>query len=270
MRSYKQTGANSDGLYVVTGKVKSISEDRTVMVIESSEYVKDEKKEVPFDLELSNPVGFDADTFKKGFNVTAVGYQLGNQKKMAPGATVLSGTDVFSTEKTAVISGFVKFARLNEEKNADGTQKTKADGTTPKKPHFDITIVVKDNDTGRWVNHVIQIYNSKFDDKAIEKAQKLYGNFNPETEYIKGTWVTGNGQEWNYESTGKDGKSYVNYMCSHLGVRMADVEREAKKEREQSQNGVTTPAPVQVPEPIQNSGFSAPDMDMDMGENDFQ
>lgn len=268
MRTY--TNQNS-GLVVVAGKIKAISNDRTVMTVETEEYVKDvnggSRKTV--EMNVSNPLGFPADDYKVGYSVTAVGYKHGKGTIQAD--RVLTGNDIYEGQDLTVITGFVKFARLNEEKNADGTPKMKQDGVSPRKPHFDITLSVKEGDD--YVNHVIKIYDGNTEPGAksqIDRAKAMFGRFDRESNRIKVSVVTQPGQRRSY-TTVQNGREYNNLVCDHMGYKSIDVEYIDQKERDKgAQANDKQPAQQAAPaEQAQNgqNGFAA--QDMEIGENEF-
>lgn len=262
----------SSGITVVSGKIKSIAEDRMVMVVTTDDYDRTAKKNNPVDLTISSGVPFEEE-FKAGYSVTAAGYQHG--KGVIAAEAVFTGNDSYETQDLAVVTGLVKFARMNEEKNADGSAKMKQDGTTPRKPHYDVTITVKEGD--KWVDHVIKIYEGNIEEgkkSQMEKAEALFKNFDKETNRIRATFVTTPGQAYHY-TVNKDGKEYVNYGCSHMGYKSLDVEFLDTKEKTQGTPAVEKPQtqnaqPAQEPmqqTPVQSgAGF---DQDLSIDEDEM-
>jgi hypothetical protein len=262
MRIY--TNQNS-GLTVATGKIKALSEDRTVLTIVAEEYKDGERKDV--ELNISNPIGFNPDDYKVGFTVTAAGYKHG--KGVIQAERVLVGNDIFETADLTVVTGLVKFARYNEEKDKDGNPRLKQDGT-PRKPHFDITISVKEDD--KYVDHTIKVYEGRHEEgkkSQLERVQAMFSRFDRQTNRISVAVVTQPGVPRSYTVT-KDLKEYTNFVCDHMGYKSIDVEYIDAREKTQAPAQKAAPtqtAPVaQAPAQEQN-GFSA--AEMDMGEQEF-
>lgn len=228
------------GLNVVTGKVKDINDNNFVMTVDSFD---SDKKPVTEDITINGKL---PEGVKAGFTVTAVGYQAGPHRYTAE--QVMNGNTSFERDGLAVVSGFVRSARLNEEKDENGVPKKNQKGED-KKPHFDLTITTKDDD--KYVNHRIKIYNSEKNPDAIEKAQKQYGKVGEErtdkdsdTKYInsiRGTFITGEGRSYEMESNG-----YTNYYCDHLGLTKADYDYVRTEPREQSQAKDNEQAPAEM------------------------
>lgn len=265
------------GLQFASGVIKSISDDRAVMIIESSEYDRQNKTNKPIEIKAVSMIPFE-DSYRVGYDVMAVGYQQGPNTIGAQ--AVLTGNAMFENEQLTAISGYVRFARLNEEKNADGTQKVKADGVTPRKPHFDITVSVKDED-GRYVNHIIKVYDSPNAEAGqktnIQRAQAQFGKFDRDTNPIKVHVITQPGVVRSYTNT-KDGKEYVNYTCDHVGYSSMDIEyvepREKTKDAPQTTRQ-STPAQTAPTQTVAQggNGVSAqfdPNLAMEDDEMEFQ
>ena len=253
MRVYK----NQDtGLTVTTGTIKSIADDRLSCVVTSETWDKSAKQTAEVDVTARSPIALE-DKFKPGYRVTMVGYSHG--KNLVDVDLITGSNEIFETPELAVVTGFVRSARLNPEKNEDGTTKFKADGVTPKKPHFDVSITVKDDD-GKYINHVIKVYDyatEKGKKTPIERAQAAFKDFDAENNRIVATFVTQPGETRSWVST-KNGKEYVNYTCDHLGYRFMDLERVDERERTQdaptkataptpAQTNYVAPAPAQAP-----------------------
>lgn len=243
------------GLNVVSGKVKTISDDRTMMVVTTSRYNSESKQNEEYDVTVQTANQF-GEGVKEGFSVTVAGYK--GRGGTLNDVTVMTGQDVYEEEATSVITGFVSYAGFREEKNADGSPKTKQDGS-PKKPHYDICIKVKDEDTNHYVNHRIKVYDFPNEEKSsIERMKKIFGKLDTEKNRIRVTIVTNPGQEYNYTSTGKDGREYTNYESVHMGYRFLDVEYVDQKEQSQSKDvpakETAAETPVQEATPAQNHG----------------
>ena len=241
----------TSGVTVVSGKIKSISDDRCVMVITSSEYDRNAKVNNEADINVSSEIPFD-EMYRVGYNATAVGYKRGKGTIVAE--TVCIGNDTCETQDLAIVQGTVRFASLNEEKNADGTPRLNGKGE-PKKPHFDITVVVKEDD--KYVNHVVKVYAGKEDSKQLDAVQKLFNNYNPEVQKTVVSIVTQPGDRRTSTVT-KNGQEYVNNYCYHMGYRSLDIlDRIQVKEKEASAPAQTQAAPSQpAPAQPQNTGFT--------------
>ena len=216
------------GLNVVTGKVKEINDNSFVMTVNSFD---SNKQAVTEEITINGKL---PEGIKAGFEVTAVGYQAGPNRYTAE--QVMNGNMSFERDGIAVITGFVKSAKLNDEKDESGVQKKNQKGVD-KKPHFDLTVVTKDGD--KYVSHRIKIYNSEQNPDAIEKAQKQYGKVGEirtdkesNTEYvnsIRGTFITGEGNSYEFNRDGR-----TDYYCDHLGLTKADYDYVRTQPREQA------------------------------------
>lgn len=252
MNVYKN---QASGLVVATGKIKSVSEDRMVMTVTSEQYDRTAKKNEEVELNVSSGTPFE-DSFKNGYGVTVAGYQRGKGAIVADAAFI--GNDYFETQDLAVVTGLVKYARLNEEKDENGAPKMKQDGKTPKKPHYDVTISVNEGD--KWVDHVIRIYEGIHEEgkkSQMDRAAALFSKFDKESNRIRATFVTSPGQSYSRTVT-KNGKEYVNYGCSHIGFKFMDVEFVDQKEKAKNTPAAEkpesapvqqTPAPTPAPQP---------------------
>ena len=263
MRDY----VSKANLRVVTGTIKSLSDDHTQMVITSAKWNKDTKQEDTIEYQVVSPIPFPEDVYKVGYHVTASGY--GSRANIINDeARVLTGnmSADLDTDHT-LISGLVKFASMNEEKNADGTPRLKKDGVTPKKPHFDIVVSVKEGET--WVNHVIKLYETgnvqAGKSSQLERAQKTFKNFKPGESKVRIAALTTPGQVYTTEKT-KDGQTYTNTYSSHMGYKFMDIEFVEDKEKEKkAENKAQAQPQAQAPvneqaqapaQPAQANGFS--------------
>lgn len=257
MRTYTNS---STGMKVLMGTIKSISEDRRTMVVTTQEMDRSKNEYVPVEYTVKTQIPFE-DDYKVGFDVTAAGYGHGKGTIMAE--AVLIGNSYYDDAELAIVKGFVKKAGLKSEKNEDGTPKTKRDGSI-RKPHYDVTVAIHEGD--KWVDHIIKLYdgNTPAGKKSmIDRAQAMFGRFDRETNRIKVTFVTAPGTYESKESVGKDGKTYINNYCYHLGAKAIDIEYVDQKEKDKStpEKAVTKPTPERV-EPVQDApqqgnGFSA-------------
>lgn len=261
----KYTNKNS-GSIIVSGVIKEFSEDGLVMTLATSEYNTKERKNMETEVKVTNPIGFSKETYKPGYHVTAVGYPHG--KGTIQAERIMSGNDFFENQDLTVITGYVRSARLNEEKDAEGNPRLNQKGE-PRKPHFDITVAVKDGD--RWVNHVVKIYDIKGDQSKtsrIDRAKAQFREFDRDSKPAIVTIVTGAGNVYQTE-TERDGRVFQNFYCNHMGAYSIDMEYTTP--REQTRNNPTqgqtqaSPAPAAAKEPA-TSGFDAP---LEMEEDEF-
>lgn len=250
MNIYKK----KDGTVVVMGEVESISPDRMSMVVKTIERSQEGTSELKFT--VPSTIAYD-DRFKPGFNVTVIG---GMYKGKINDATVLSGNASYSYEDVSVISGFVRNVFLNKELNEDGTHKmTKpvVDETTgqtkapsPKKQHIDISIAV--NNAGKWVDHVIKVYDvpaMEGNTSQFERINSMFKNFDAKTNRIYATFVTRPGVEMDNTWIDKDGNERHSFREMHMGytkfdLKYIDAERERTQEnqsRTQATNSQTQP-----------------------------
>lgn len=243
------------GLNVVTGKVKEINDGDFVMTVDSFD---SDKKRVTEDITINGKL---PEGVKAGFEVTAVGYQAGPNRYSAE--QVMNGNAVFEQDGVTILTGFVRSAKLNEEKDENGNPKKNQEGKE-KKPHFDVTISVKEGD--KFVNHRIKIYNSEKNPDAIEKAQKQFGKVGEERtdkdsgekyiNSIRGTFITGEGRTYEMESNG-----YTNYYCDHMGLTKSDYDYVRTQPREQSKG---QSAPQQAQEQSGDGFMNVPENDEEL------
>lgn len=209
---------SKQGLCVLSGKVKEIAADKTSVTVDYRQYDANTKKASIMSKVINNPPGVE--NLKVGQSVTAIGYDCGPNFQLV-GNTLTHESAVFEMNDIAVVSGYIQSASLNDEKDQDGNVKTKMDGT-PKKPHFDIKILVDDN--GKETVHQIKNYNfvSKNDGKVVDNIADMAKRFerfeSPEATPTYVTIVTSPGNAFSYEKS--NGTCY--YGCSHLGVRSLD------------------------------------------------
>ena len=260
----------ASGLSVVSGVVKSISEDRQVMTVESRRWNQAERKEEDFEIQVQSAAGFDERAYKVGFRVTAIGYPHG--KGVLNAERVLTGNETYETQDLTILRGYVKFARLNEEKDEHGQPIMNAKGQ-PRSPHFDVTISAKDESTGNYVDHTVKIYNGKVEEGKkgnMDRAIAIFRTFDRESAPAIVTFVTGAGSPYTTK-TEKDGKEYVNFRCSYLGYKLMDVEYVEARDRSKANTEKAAPAPVQEApakaEPA--TGFDAPEIDLEGAEDEF-
>lgn len=236
---------SNQGLCVLSGKVKSISDDRTSVDVEYRKYDPVTKKATNLTKTISGL--HDLDTLKVGQSVSAVGYDCGPNFQLV-GNTFFHDNAVFEMNDIAVVSGRIQSVGLNDELDQDGNPKKKQDGT-PKKPHYDIKVVVNDN--GKETVHQIKTYNfvSKTDNKLVDNISDMAKRFekfqSPETTPTFVTVVTNPGNSYEFEKN--DGTIY--YGCAHLGVRSIDQIFEYQLQRSQPNAEKEADEPEKEPEP---------------------
>lgn len=252
------------GTVVASGIIKGISEDRMCMTIACQEYDRNTKQSNEVVMEAITQVPY-GDEYRVGFAATAVGYPRGTGKMSAE--SVMIGNDYVETNDLAIVSGLVKFATYRDEMNADGTPKLNQK-QEPKKPHFDITISVKEDD--KYVDHVVKVYDrpvKEGEKSEIEKCKARFANFDRETNRVRATIVTRPGTA--YVSTVQKGdREYVNNAMSHMGITSMDLDYIDKERAEKSKGDAqpakaAEPAPQEAPVNEPASGFDAPAMDLE-------
>lgn len=256
-----------NGPKVVMGEVTEIKEGSMELVIRASQHNNATKQNEDVDVKVVT--GTPVTDVKVGFKVTAVGYP--GRGGVLNADAILNGNKSYEEDGITVLTGFVRNVHMNEEMNQDGTHKVKQDGVTERKPHFDIYINTRNDGESTFQNHVIKIYDGKVEEgKAtpIEKAKRLFGRFDKDTNRILVSIVTRPGQERTWTSTGKDGKEYTNTQISHMGYSAIDItyiDQEKKKETPAQGKEDKTPAPAQSApaQPTQASGFETPGPEID-------
>ena len=241
------------GYSVLSGGIKSISEDRMSFVVTYREYDPQAKKAEMNHQHVATMKALP-DSYKKGDQITVLGGIMGQTMQ----AVQYSNTSAcFEVPMMSVISGMVEKVRVNEEKNADGTPKTRRSDGAAKKPHLDIFVTV--NEESKETHHIIKVYNGKYQDDVpnIEKYQTrfagkqladgtvLRGFENAEETPIRVTICTQPGHEFAMERD--DGSLY--YGCNHLGINSIDLDYQYKrtlgKDGEKTEPQVSTPQPAQ-------------------------
>jgi len=264
MRVYKN---QASGLQTIIGPIKSISDDGLSMVVSSE--TRDTQGVHPIDFTINSAYPLTDENYRVGKTVTCTGYQSG--KNTINADAILMGNSSFTVEDLAIVTGFVKRAKLNEEKNEDGTPKVNKEGK-PKKPHFDVTITTKEPD-GSYVNHRIKIYDGNNVEAGkktpIDRAKAMFGKFDKDNNRMYVSVVTQPGRDYTIPSTGEDGKEYLNKYCDHMGYKAIDITYIDEKTRERNNGDKPAPsqtAPTQTPpqsQPAQGSGFENNDIEMD-------
>ena len=166
------------GLIIVSGKAvdvrnNPVGKEVEIEVEEVNRQTRERTKNII--TAVSNSVDDDVAV---GKIVTAIGYQSG--MNIITAHSITAGPSVRFIEDVEVISGPIHKVEYKAEVNEDGTPKLKRDGQ-PRKPHFDVTIRVPD-EQGHNVSHRVKIYNFAKPKEAgerteIEKAQKIFERF---------------------------------------------------------------------------------------------
>lgn len=272
------------GIKVASGTIKSVAADGLSMVINTQEIVDGKAVPTEMTVKAGNTVPFDNTEYKAGLNVTAVGYVV---RGYLDADVVMIGNQVYENEKLAVLTGFVKRVKYNEEKNEDGTPKmTRGTAEQPakaKQPHFDITVTVKDEITGNYVDHRIKCYDNKSENGGksnLDIAKALFSRFDAKDNRAIVSIVTGPGRPYSMPYTKKDGTEGLSHYSDHMGFRKLDVDfidqREKNKEAGQAKaptaptastatSAQETPAPAPAPTPAkeEHNGFDEAPMEVD-------
>lgn len=237
----KQTGLN-----VVSGLVKAIEPAQNgakKVTITVSERNTQTKEWTEKDIHVTSNAVDDAVAL--GVIATAAGYQWGADNIMA--TYIAAGPHVENVDDVEILSGLVNKAIYKSEKNEDGTPKLTRNGA-PRKPHFDISIIVPD-DAGHRVVHFVKVYNfNKVENGKptnIERMQKRFADFKDrDTTPTECTIVTSPGAARTWESE-FNGKIYQNYCCDHMGMFSLDLNPLYERETPQ-------PTPTQPERPSLN------------------
>lgn len=249
------------GIKVVAGTIKSIEADGLTMVIATEERNKDGQVSAVEKTIRTDAAPFTAEEgYKVGREATAIGYPSKGGTILAD--AVLVGNQIYETEGLTVITGLVKRARFNEEKNEDGTPKmtrgSEEQAPHAKKPHFDITVTVKDIPTGNYVDHRVKVYEGNAEEgktSQLDRAKKLFSRFDAKENRIAVSIVTTPGREYSLPYTKKDGSEGISYYCDHMGykklmnINYIDSKERAKTAPQADKSGQETPVKEEVPAP---------------------
>lgn len=257
------------GLTVISGIVKSVSEDRKEITVTAQEYVKAAKEGErgsfeEKDVVLRAPV--PVEDLQAGDLATATGFKAGAGKINID--TISSQNSYIEAEGLGVLSGKVLFANVQTEIDRETGQPRLTQAGNPKKPHFDITVATGSGQDR--VTHTVKIYNTKENDN-IARYERLFANFDREKNPIYVSIVTkaANAQAYMRESKDKQGRIWQNQCMSHMGANSIDVtflnglSKEAAQEKSQEHQ----PQQQAAPEPAAASGFGYNLDDFDMDED---
>lgn len=241
MKKYHNRKSNID---VISGVVKAISEDRKLFTVATKEIKQDgSSNDLEFEVNSREPID---EHIKVGDNITTVTKVISDPVTFIDAVHAMSVAkynNCFEYQDVAVISGDVRFASYNAEKDENGNPKmTKeyvtASGETKapkaKTPHFDVSINVpeKTEDGGtQYVLHTVKVYETANNQKQIDRLKKTFKNFDAEKNGIYATLVTSPGNSFTRTNT-KNDKEYVNHYCTHMGVSSMNFEFLNSKQKE--------------------------------------
>ena len=184
------------GLTYLTGKIKEIVDGK--LIVNTQEAVQSTKKDkdgnpmknkdgfeikqtqwVDKEVAVTSKLDFvEGDEYKKDRVVTVIGDYNKRKGTLEADEVISKAPAKYSYEFTndngviedvVILAGLMQFARENPELDKDGKPNVKKDGT-PRKPHFDVGIRVKDAD-GKVVTHVVKYYDSVIKGKDGQDRQ---------------------------------------------------------------------------------------------------
>ncbi len=241
------------GVTVVDGVVTSIAPDRLSVDVKSQKWdvaaqkMQDQTIAVGVQVPLEENISVGQKLAVVGFMHPTLGFQAmdimaGNRGKCF---------DVAGSSGLSVVHGEVTSAGWNDQKNPDGTQRLKADGT-PRKPCYVLRVNTYEPDpastTGevRRVLHTISVYNFTQKDGTVntdqvDRLRKNFDNYNRKENPATITIVTNSGEVYGKEGKDRDGNPTTNFYCNHLGYKSINIEFE----KERTMNRTTQAAPAQ-------------------------
>lgn len=258
----------------VSGQIVSVDADRMGMQVKSSKWNAGEKKMEDQVVNVKSAVQLEADV-AVGNNVTFCGF-FNPVMKAYQAMNIMIKSGCFEMNELAVVRGEVVKAEMNEEKNADGSNKLKADGK-PRKPHYDIKITTTEpnpaSDKGETMRvlHTIRVYamtgkDGNVNTANLDRVKKIFNNYNRSENPATVTVVTSPAPSETRENE-YNGKVYTNTYVNHMGFKSIDVEWGKERTQEKSNTAAEekkeeepAPAPVveEKKEPVQaGSGFEA-------------
>jgi hypothetical protein len=222
----------NSGLRVASGKIDSIAEDKKSFNIKYTKWSKHKDGVSSSSEEIVQCFNRDGNTFddiEVGQEVCAYGYGRGEGNIYLEG--LLKGNQNHYVEidtKLAILYGRIKDACLNNEKDAEGKPKLKADGITARKPHFDIKMTIRkkdDNGDVYYESHTVRKYRfAKDSQDALEIFGKKFKDFNKEEKNYLVCVVTGPAEVSPFTFTNKDGEEITMYTATHMGINSVDTE----------------------------------------------
>ena len=229
------------GLIILSGPVSKIETTERGKEVSITIETFDDKSWVSKDI-VATTASLSPD-IAVGCIATACGYQCGMDRIMAESITTGPATKYI--EDIEIISGPLNKAVYRSELNDDGTPKLKKDGS-PRKPHFDVSVIVNDEQNHKVV-HIVKVYNfkeAKNGKTEIEKAQAKFKNFvDKNTTPMFVTIVTSPGQESSWESEWND-KVYQNFSNSHLGKYSWDLNQIGGSAPQHEKESAPAPTPA--------------------------
>ncbi len=273
-----------DEMRVLSGRIKSISEDRTTCEVTYRDFNTSEKKWYDQSKKVQPNNGVP-ENYKVGDMITAEGPIVRGGAMLATNFgkelyIEVPPTDPDGKNGTAVIAGFISALHMNEELDRDGNHKLTKTGS-PKKPHYDIYMDVP-NEDGEIIKHVVKIYlNDKFMENGISQTQKQVNRFeglgfdndNPGDTPVYATILTtlGNAYEGTYRDETYKGMSHgpfiKNFEVTPLftkkktkavtNEKAEEVKEEVKEDADkQADNEVV--AETNAKEPVEDKAVSQP------------
>ena len=282
------------GLTYLTGRIKEIVDGK--LIVNTQEAVQVAKKDkdgnpmknkdgfeikqtqwVDKEVAVTSKLDFvEGDEYKKDRVVTVIGDYNKRKGTLEADEVISKAPAKYSyeftneagvTEDVVILAGLVQFARENPELDKDGKPNVKKDGT-PRKPHFDVGIRVKDAD-GKVVTHVVKYYDSVIKGKDGQDRQiknmtackERFANYDREKNTPFVTIKTDRGNDYVLNRQTENGEKSFFY-CDHINATLPDVELVnyvANKNRNNTQQAQATQE-----QPTQSSGFeqdSTPDYD---------
>ena len=282
-----------DGITTITGKIAEISADRLNFKVKTQVYNKENKTNTDTVVNVVSETPLDA-TVSVAQDITVAGF-LNARTKAYEAMYISTKSGSFDYEKLSVVNGEVMFARLNTEKNPDGSarmtkERTNADGTVipahEKKPHFDIAVQTIEPDpeaaeegATKRVLHIMKIYpfpnrkTKELDFSTIDRMAKLFKDYNHKTEVATVAIITQPGRSYSKENVVGE-RTYMNNYCDHMGVSALDVISKEKVAERTVENTASAPArPAALPAPSapaqEGSGFEASEVEADPLEDVF-
>lgn len=257
----------------VSGQVTEVSSDRKEFKVLSKQWNPESKQMDDNTLSIITSTPLQEDV-AVGKNVTVCGFT--NPIKQAFEAMFVEAkSGCFELNDLSVVRGEVVKAEMNEEKNADGTNKVTREGKA-RKPHFDIKVSTIEPDPAsekgetRRVLHTIKVYAMTQSDGSVntanlDRVKKIFGNYDRNENPATVTVVTSPADATTRENE-VNGKVYVNTYVNHLGFKSIDVEWGKERTKDKDTAGAEEkkedPAPAVTAEvknePVQTgSGFEA-------------
>lgn len=248
------------GFKAVNGVIKSISADRKTMEVQSQTWDVETTKFVPSNVKVTSQLPFD-ETYQPGGDISVVGYPRAGmisadhifkeEGGYAEERAVINKNGVDKEEGYGFVAGQVAFVRLNEEKNPDGSAKTKADGGE-KKRHFDIGVRCE-NEAGEEMLHIIKVYDGTFTPAGqktpLEKYRDIFAKHPDEDCRVFITTSALTERDVYSQEKEYNGTTQTTVFANHMGIKSADIVFSKKKEMEHTNQVEQVSTPEQPYEP---------------------